>query len=202
MTRRRPVILLDVDGVIANFIDGALPIAERLTRQKHHHDDIDQWHMEKALGLTEDQTHAFYAEIASEGHCIKLPVYEGAIDGVKALREIADVHPVTAPFASTYWVGERETWLLNHFGFHHHDVVHTNAKHLIRGDILIEDKPETIVKWCQHHPTGRGILIARNYNKYGLPATAHPLRYSRARDWSDIVHTCKIFLEDLRAEAE
>ena len=161
----RPCILLDIDGVAASFIDGALPFARKLTGLEHKHDDIDQMMMEKALGLTDEQTEALYKHISSEGWCRSIPVYPGAKDGISRLREIADVHPVTFQFPSFYWVREREAWLHEHFGIDPNDVIHTNSKHRIAGDIFVEDKTSNLVKWKKFHPQGHGVLFRRRYNQ-------------------------------------
>lgn len=160
----RPCVLLDIDGVAASFIDGALPFASTLTGRPHHHDDIDQMMMEKALGLTDDQTEAFYRHVSAEGWCRSIPVYPGAQEGIARLREFADVHPVTFQFPSYYWVREREAWLKEHFDIDPNDVIHTNAKHRISGDVFVEDKTANLVKWKKYQ-RGHGVLFRRRYNQ-------------------------------------
>ena len=160
------VVLLDIDGVAANFIEGCLPIIKEITGRDHAHDDVNQWLVEKALGLTDDETKTLYDRIVQPGWVRALPVYEGAKEGVARLREFAEVHPVTAHFYTCpHWVHEREAWILEHFGIPATDIVHTHAKHLVAGDVLVEDKTATLVKWMQRQHHGNAVRMRRKYNE-------------------------------------
>lgn len=162
----KPVVLLDIDGVAANFIAGCLPIVKEITGREHAHDDVNQWLVEKALGLDEHETKELYDRIVQPGWVRALPAYEGVKEGIARIREFAEVHPVTAHFWScSHWVYEREAWILEHLGIPAADVIHTHAKHRVTGDVLVEDKPTTIVKWLEHHPKGIGVLMRRPYNE-------------------------------------
>jgi len=43
--------------------------------------------------------------------------------------------------------------------------VFTGEKHLVRGDVLVEDSPENLDKWLAANPRGFGIIIDQPYNR-------------------------------------
>ncbi len=161
----KPEILLDIDGVAANFIAGCLPYIKDITGRDHSHDDVDQFMIEKALGLDDEQTKRLYERVASEGWCRNLPPYQEALEGVKELRSFADVIPVTAHFfTSKHWVAERDEWIVEHLGIAKTDVVHTHRKYQIDGDMLVDDKTSHLIAWKKRHHRGVAVRLHRRYN--------------------------------------
>ncbi len=177
----KPVVLLDVDGVLADIITASLPIVQRLTGRQHVHDDVIDWSIADSLGLTADQAETFYVTWRCRGFCRSIPPYAGAVAAIERLRSVAVVHPVTSPFNSDYWVGEREAWLQDHFGFDRKDIVHTEAKHLISGDVFIDDKPSHVVRWQKANAADVGVLWHQPYNQ------SDPWGGARARSWNDVI---------------
>jgi 5'(3')-deoxyribonucleotidase len=165
----KPDLLLDLDGVARNFIAGALPIVKEVTGRDHHHDEVNQWRVEHALGLTSEETKLLYGSIASEGWCRSLPLYVGAKEGVAALREVVNVYPVTFQYPSLWWVRECEEWLADQLSINPNDVIHTNAKHMVFGDFFVEDKTAALVtwreKWAKRGLFGVPIQFQRKYNE-------------------------------------
>jgi 5'-nucleotidase len=123
--------------------------------------------------------------ICQPGFCATLASYPGATAGIEALMEIADVTFVTSPWwSSPYWLNERYQWLVAHFGEKQaRKLVFTSDKHLVAGDILIEDHIDTLIIWERLGFKSRlGILIDRPHNQ-GL----HP----RAKDMHEVVRTIR-----------
>jgi 5'(3')-deoxyribonucleotidase len=191
----KPTILIDIDGVPANFIAGCLPVVKEITGRDHVHDDVDQFMIEAALGLDEAQTKALYERVCSEGWVRDLPLYEGAREGVDALREFADVVPVTAPlWSSKYWVYERYEWILNQLGIHQRDVIHAHAKWRIHGDMLVDDKMAHLTAWATapHNRDGVPVLFRRKYNENEVWQPGVERGY-RVGDWPTLVHVARTY---------
>jgi 5'(3')-deoxyribonucleotidase len=171
--------LLDVDGVLANFIEAVLRLVEDATGRKYVHGDIQTWEVFESLPAVQHLQTDIYEQLRSPGGCYNIPVYEGAVDGVASLREVVDVVIVTSPFPrATWWMVERERWLADQFGIEERDVIHTRRKELIHGDFLVEDKAENGETWQKEHPRGLSLLWDRAYNqKSQLP---------RVRDWKEL----------------
>lgn len=164
MTKRR--ILLDIDGVACDFITPTLKVLSQLTGRTFQHDDVQDWDIMKSLGISDEIAKETYKRVGAPGNVAAFPIYPGAKEGVARLKEIADVYAVTSPLASSRtWAREREEWLLEQLDIPTSNVVHTGAKHICLGNILVEDKAATLVKWREHTPYGTGILFKRAYNR-------------------------------------
>ena len=159
----KPRVLLDVDGVLADFVTPALRVVEQITGAPPHPDCHTDWDLFK--DYPKEVETKFYDEFKKEGWCAALPVYPGAQDGVEALRRVADVYFVTSPMHGPHWAFERTEWLVKHFGARYDHVVHTNAKYLCKGDILVDDKWQHLNNWFGQHADGVGILWEQPYNK-------------------------------------
>lgn len=162
----RPRILLDIDGVCGDFITPCLEAIFQHTGTRHSADFVDGWDIMKALDISGDDAKAIFTAMEIPGLCLGIPVYDGAKEGVAALRKFADVWAVTSPFGGAHWMHERDQWCVERLGFHKDDVMHVRSsrKHAIDGDFLIEDKTSTLVEWAAEHPDGHGILFRRSYN--------------------------------------
>jgi 5'(3')-deoxyribonucleotidase len=124
----KPTVLLDVDGILANFTLAAVSLVNEITGKKYKPSDITTWEVFDSI-----------------------PVYEGAVEGVKKLKELADIICVTSPFnGSPTWAHERELWLERHFGADISYVIHTRHKERIHGDIFIDDKYEHVRSWFDY----------------------------------------------------
>ena len=160
-----PEVLLDIDGVAANFIEGCRTPAERLIGRTFHHDDVDQWAIEKALGMDATQAKELFRHVMEEGWCRALPAYEHARECVAKIREYAVVVPLTAHFhGSKTWAWERDEWILEHLGIPKIDIIHTHRKFQVDGDVLIDDKPSHLRTWLARRPDRRAVLFQRAYN--------------------------------------
>lgn len=159
----RPVVLLDVDGVIANFIEANLRWLWGYGIERYHN-DVTAWDF-ASLDIKPDLHFEMKRRWSEPGFCAAIPPYDGAVEGVELLRERADVYAVTAPMCSSLtWQGERMEWLVGHFDFRRDHVISTAAKYLVRGDVLVDDKPSTVDAWAAAHPQGCGVVWAQPYN--------------------------------------
>lgn len=169
---RRPRVLVDVDGVLADFTGAWLEIMVEMTGLEIKREEVSDWDIFGVLetrGVNEPlRNHVkevCRSATSRAGFCGSLKVLAGAQDGFNQLRDIADVYIVTSPWNSPYWTFERDSWLLDNFGVPRKNIVHTDAKYLVSGDYLIDDKTSHIVNWCAEQPNGQGILWESAHNK-------------------------------------
>lgn len=158
MAIAKPVVFLDVDGVLADFVGGYLKLLEEHTGIKATHEQITHFDIGKSLNLTDEQSSRMKRAIG-DAHAFAraLDVYPGAIEGVRMLERVADVHIATSPWNSNpTWTHDREWWLKKHFDISHSRVTHTSAKHLLRGDFLVDDKTDTLRKFLS--VAGKGAV--------------------------------------------
>ena len=86
-------ILLDCDGVLADFISRMLETVARVTGRVHSPDQVTKFDFCAALGLTYDEARAVKKGIGeTAGFCSSIRPYPDARHGVRALREIGRAH--------------------------------------------------------------------------------------------------------------
>lgn len=94
-----------------------------------------------------------------------LPVIPGTRDAVARMRMSGnEVFFVTSPILTMRsWVYTRTQWLKKHFDATERDMVFTKSKHVVRGDVLVDDKPENVLEWAK---TDQGVayLLLKSYN--------------------------------------
>ena len=170
------IVLLDVDGVLCDFVAGVMRSVATVSDERIGEND---WYWLDRL--SPHAKRAYLADSAKPGFCYGLDPLPGAVTGVQQL--LADGHDlvaVTAPLLHCpTWEGERREWLRHHFGFKARDVIFTSRKDLVHGDVLIDDKPEHVREWEERWQRP-GVLWAQPYNHFGGN------KLWRTDDWSHI----------------
>lgn len=178
------IILLDVDGVLADFTGAVLQWGNLITGLDRRPADVTRYGQLFEL-YPEEARVKIEGIVSSEGFCSKLEVYKGAKEGVAKLRELGRVYAVTSPWHSKTWCYEREWWLRAHFSMHNQDIIHAREKHLVRGDMLIEDHPFKLAMWQRVNQEGLALLVDAPYNQGADPAL------QRVHNWDEIVAAAK-----------
>jgi len=178
----RKRVLVDCDGVLANFVKLALGWISEKTGKELKEEELDMWDLFSKHGdLIEKDFWGYIHE--TPGVVLGIEPYQAALEGIPKLLEVADVYVVTAPHSSRHWAYERGEWLYKHFGFRQNKVIQTHAKYVCKGDILVDDKESHIIEWMDHHPDGLGIVWAQPYNA--------ETDYFRTGDWKDVIYYAK-----------
>lgn len=145
----KPIVLCDVDGVLANFTKGYAECVAFATGVEVDWRIADKWELAEAFSLSPSQKRDAEHLISAPGFCARLEVLPGTQEGVEKLREVADVRFVTSPWdSSPYWHYERAAWLKKHFDCSSSkQLVHTGDKSHIFGHMLIDDRLRTVQAW-------------------------------------------------------
>lgn len=168
------MILLDVDGVLANFI-GSLIASLGLDIS---HDDWVTYDHHRTLGLTDDQ---MWAATRTPGWWSELYPYPWAHEIMSRLREIdPDIIFSTAPSADPKCAAEKIDWLRS-YGFmgSRNDFMIGPHKHLMAksGALLIDDSDKNIAAFR----TAGGLALT-------FPQPWNSLRdIRREENWLDLV---------------
>lgn len=194
---KKRVLLLDLDGVIADFYKG---FAEFLNENYGCYLPLDRepeeyyfsrWgHGIENVNIPE----ATNAWVRSDGF-LNIPAYSGASEFTKRLSEKADVYVVTArvgdwqrnlpPDVVDKIREDTKKWLIKHdisFNklFFAHEKIDFCDLHGI--EIIIEDKPDTVMEASE---TGKqSVLVDRSYNR---DFTQNGSNIYRAKDFEDIL---------------
>ena len=162
-------ILLDCDGILSNFSKGVLDVFNKHYGTKWKEKDIHSWDMSQTLGVSRD----IVQEIAAQPNfCLNLDPYPEGIEAAKELGKIGDVWVVTSPLNSKTWMWERNEWVGKHVGIDERKVIHTGNKKLIKGAMLVDDKPKNVEEWNKEWPDGVALLFDRPWNQ-DYPAIWH-----------------------------
>ncbi len=159
------IILVDQDGVLADFDkyfiskwsevypDITLPnISDRKT---FYIDEAVPQELQDMVKVLPRQ----------QGFFENLPPIDGAIDGINKLKSLGhEIFICTSPlWYYQHCVKEKYMWIEKHLGIEwvQHAIL-TRDKTVVRGDFLIDDKPE--IKGA-HAPTWEQIIFDQAYNR-------------------------------------
>jgi len=156
-------ILLDIDGVLADFCTAYLAVLNRQTGRRHVPADVTTWQFHDSVA-SKLEDHNVWAEAGRRGFCRDLAAYPGADDFLARLRIYGRVVAVTAPASTAYWASERTDWLRCR-GFATKDIVLAHDKTLVQGDILIDDSAANVRAYAQAHPDREVALLDRPWNQ-------------------------------------
>lgn len=140
-------VLLDCDGVLADFHSSCLAVINDLLGTSHSLADIVEWNIFDSLRISRDDRARIYDVMHRDEWCGDIAVYPGAREGVALLRRYFDVYVVTSPMKGPTWCSEREKWLGRNFGLPRSRVVHTSSKEICVGVALIDDKDDNLGVW-------------------------------------------------------
>lgn len=186
---KRKIVLIDVDGVIANFTHAFLHKLELLSGIRFDHSVVTEWNIQESPALVElhkERPGLFeevWKEVGSPGFCYDMLPYEDAIPGVKTLLDKdVDVYALTAPFwSSNTWMQERTDWLFKHFGIRAKNVVQTHAKHLVFGHVFVDDKPAHIEEWWHRWSGSDRVALL-----WDAPYNRKEERFRRVTGWDEV----------------
>jgi 5'(3')-deoxyribonucleotidase len=157
-------VLLDVDGVLADFTAKVIQTARDITGKTLIEGDFHDYDVFRTVGREHED--AVRKAWSSPGWCASLNPYDGASAFVARLRKTHRVYFVTAPMpGAPHWYWERHQWLDSNFGASYRDVIFTTAKHVVCGDFLVDDKPSNLEEWAVHNPSGTAVVFDQPYNR-------------------------------------
>lgn len=150
-------ILLDMDGVLAQFAESANklfpePLAE-----------ITEWDMCNQLGISHDE---FWERIEQEGEDFwaNLPDYPWAEELWGTLRDTAPVILSSSPSRCPKCCSGKRRWIINRFGANYKNYMLGSQKWMLAKPdrVLIDDNENNISAFRKHG--GEGILFPQIWN--------------------------------------
>jgi 5'-nucleotidase len=175
------LVLVDQDGVLADF-DRGFNLA---WQEKFPDRAVVELALRRHFYLRDDYPEEHRAEIkqlqASAGFIVGLPPLPGALAALEAMLGAGhDVRICTSPLSRfTNCVGEKFQWVDDHLGAEWVGrIVLTKDKTLVRGDVLIDDKPEVTGSLV---PTWEHLVFEAPYNS---AATARRINWG---NWQQVL---------------
>jgi 5'-nucleotidase len=179
-------ILLDCDGVLADFCSLCFDFIEKNTGKRFKHEDVTQWDVFKALGVSHLEND-FREYLAQGGMCSSINPFPEAIEAVKCLKNDYEVIMVTSPLHVSSWVVERTEWLKKHFEFKKEDIIFATKKECVSGDFIIDDHVENCLAWKEQHNNGIALLWDAPYNQTKLTNWSG---VTRVHGWDEVKKEC------------
>jgi 5'(3')-deoxyribonucleotidase len=161
----KPRLMLDVDGVLADFATPALAFLASINKYKTY-DQIHSWDIFEGNQEVENLFKETYA--SKPGFCYGLKPLPGAVEFIRAARENYDIAIVTTPYDVPHWCNERQSWLTDILGLSRSTITFTHHKQFVSGDIFIEDKAENIAKWHDFWPNQLAVIMDKPWNRVEL----------------------------------
>jgi 5'(3')-deoxyribonucleotidase len=178
-------ILLDVDGVIADFEGWAHEIALRLWPNRQLKVQVPEaWGFRERYRLSNAEFWQLELELA-RASARTMQLIPGALNGVQYLAHHHEVFFVTAPYKiNRSWEADRRDWLHHYFGrAAMKRVVSTSCKYLVSGDVLIDDRIDNLWAWSADHPGGRCVWFRREDT---VPHWYNRGQIDLVHDWSEV----------------
>lgn len=179
-------VLLDCDGVIADFVTSYLALLNRFGGTNYTNDDVSDWDIVECLRTPKHVEDAANSLISYD-FCRGLSALSGAADGVKELMKVSDLYIITSPWGGCKgWTNAREEWLYQYCGIKSGRILHGSAKHLLDGDIFVDDKASTVHKWAATHPGRTAVIWDQPWNRNAEVPDA-----VRTRSWELLLEMAK-----------
>lgn len=173
-------VLIDVDGVVCDFVSGYLVLIEKVTGRSYTLDDVTDYDF-MAQGIVSSERKAIEQLLFQPGWVQLLsPVEQGSRLVFELLQREVEIVFVTSPWRGhPTWASEREAWLQAYWpGV---AVVSTHHKYLVHGDVLVDDRPEQVSRWHREWgPAGVGLLWDAPYNRRAQSLT-------RVHSWDGVL---------------
>lgn len=154
----RPVVLVDMDGVLVDWDRGFLEAWAGRT-------PVDRTRYEAELCVPSDRKQEAMDLFCAEGFFRGLPAMKGSIAAMKMMVQKGyDVLICTAPMKNSRWSAqEKWEWVREHLGEDWlQRMVLTLDKTTVRGDVLIDDKPSIV---GAQQPLWSHIVFDAPYNQ-------------------------------------
>lgn len=163
---RKLTVLVDMDGIVTDLLQKWLEAINTKYNRNATVEDVTDWDVAKNEKLS-DLSRKVYAIIQKPMFFWDLEPLDGSINALQALvREGHDVMFLTAP-ASPNSAMEKMLWVAKHFPFiDHKNVILCHHKHLVKGDVFIDDKASGVEAYQEAHPDALVMTIKYPYNKH------------------------------------
>lgn len=192
----KPILYLDVDGVLANLVGEFIYYLNRGDMGVYTESDFTSWNISEALETVEDEE--FVNRLFMEkGFCRDVRPYPQARLFVDILNYYYDVRIATAPYnKSIFWVAERTEWLEEIMGVASEKIIFAHDKSVLNGDVIIEDNSQNAILWANQNKNGIAILIDRPWNQSLLKHK----RVKRVKDYTEALRVLETHRKQSRVE--
>lgn len=158
--RKRPVVLLDFDDVLFDFLGTVTKRYNEITGENLSVEDFKTWDLSETGDI-----HVFMSIIKDPNLWKNMPEKDGAMEIVQRLINDGRWNVLICTACTTLEEYVVKVGLIEEKipGFDTAKILNIADKHLIRGDVIIDDKVENLDK-CARYGT-KGILMSMPHNQ-------------------------------------
>lgn len=179
-------ILVDMDGIVTDTLQAWLERIYYWTGVRATPADITKWNLNENPPLDQVKPHQLFDILNEKDFTLGIPQMTDATHHLEQLHKAGhDISIVTARFGTNcmpetlIWLKEMMPWFnVEKKTWFVYD------KHRITGDVLIDDKAETLIKYHEEHPQTKLITIDYPYNQHA-PADTHRV-HKNGYEWEQI----------------
>jgi 5'-nucleotidase len=189
----RMTVLVDLDDVVADWRGQVIRDAQKILGDSNvfiHGRDYEVWDMisEYRKGFGEEAVQAILQAINAPGFHESLPPIEGAMDALQQLdHDGFDAYILTWPWLGhRSCAGEKLNWVRDKLGsyWEKRTIISAN-KVLVRGDLLIDDRPDAAKHGNGHDPSWQHILFTNEDWPFRPHLSDHPATH-RMHGWAEL----------------
>lgn len=144
----KPVILIDCDGVLADFDGMFIGILRDHFDIEFDPSKAEEWDYFNHPDVVRVKNDVWQHILNTKGLIRGIKKLDYAEEMIRKLREVGTVEACTSVVAGGYYADERIMWLIEELGFDRRDVHLSYKKWRVCGDVFIDDKPENVIKWA------------------------------------------------------
>jgi 5'(3')-deoxyribonucleotidase len=166
--------LLDMDGVLVNFVQGTLDLhGIKKTPEEVFNDHKGEFHLSKILKMPQE---VFYKDMGQDfWSSLKwLPDGRKVLSLCESTFSKENIYLCTAPIRTIGCLEGKRLWVRENMPEYESRLIITSEKHLING-VLIDDADKNIDKF-----PGKSILLPRLWNSRHAENTLEVLKYELA----------------------
>jgi len=159
-------ILIDIDSVVADTLPYWLDRIGKDTGVYAKIEDITLWEMSKCPPLNQLTPKQIFGVLQDPGFIENVPPMPGVAEALKKLMDQGhEIYLLTARHGPVS-MPETLTWVKKNLPFLNPEkqIIFCYDKNLIQGDIIIDDKAETLEKYLASHPRSLAFKIIYPYN--------------------------------------
>lgn len=158
-------VAFDCDGVLSDFTNDILKKINRTFGQSLVESDVTQYRLGGIIKATDLEKSLFMELALSDADFYRnMAEYSGAKELINKTKEACELFVVTALPTNSGWFQGRTHWLKERGIDLHSQLVFTDAKYLVKCDILVEDNETKLQEWKNNNPDGIAILRKQPYN--------------------------------------
>lgn len=161
-------ILLDCDGVMSDFVGATLRYLNLQLGYGLKYEDVTSYDMLRDLPLHDkDRKKLETYWTTTDIHTDTKPLVSAAWGYTQLVSAGHDVRVLTAPlYSSRGWMAERVYWLGHHIGVPAKHIIFASheEKPYIEGDVLVDDRTDTVEVWASVRPTGLAVLFQQPWS--------------------------------------